>query len=223
MQPRVSVIIRDCQGADQAKACLEAMLGQSEKSMELLCLERTSHEEAVRVFQEYEKKDPRVRSMASWREEAGAGGKSSPVVQGKYVYLPEASYRIETDFLEQAVLALERDRAEVALMGEHQKSLPPYTPFRHWQIAESVFRAVTPWLRQKVFSAEFLEREGLLEQLLDGKEEFWFSYQAVLLAAGLTWAEGEDTEGCQKGEGNLPFGNCFAGESGLVSQLFSLQ
>ena len=55
MQPRVSVIIRDCQGAEQAEACLKTILGQSEKSMELLCLERTSHEEAVKVFQEYAK------------------------------------------------------------------------------------------------------------------------------------------------------------------------
>ena len=65
MQPRISVIIRDCQGAAEAEACLEAMLGQSEQSMELLCLEGTSDEEAVKAFQKYEKKDPRVHSIAS--------------------------------------------------------------------------------------------------------------------------------------------------------------
>lgn len=223
MQPRVSVIIRDCQGAEQAEACLKTILGQSEKSMELLCLERTSHEEAVKVFQEYAKKDPRVHSVASRSETAGAVEKSSPVVQGKYVYLPEASYRIETDFLERAVLALERDRAEVALVGERRKSLPPYTPFRHWQIAESVFRAVTPWLFRKVFSADFLQRQGLLEQILNGKEVSWISYQAVLLAAGLTWVDEKDLEGNQKEEGNLPLENDYSGEADLVSQLFSLQ
>lgn len=222
MQPRVSVIIRDCQGAAQAKACLEAILGQSEQSMELLCLEGTSQEEAVRVFQEYEKKDSRVRSIPSWREEAGAEGTPFSVVLGKYVYVPAASYKIKADFLEQAMKALEKDRGDMALTGADRKSFPPYAPFRHWQISESVFRAVTPDLCQKVFSADFLEREGLLEQLLDGKEGFWFSYQAVLLAAGLTWVEREDTEVCQKREGNLSFGNSLAGEAEFISQLFSL-
>lgn len=218
MQPRISVIIRDCQGAAEAEACLEAMLGQSEQSMELLCLEGTSDEEAVKAFQKYEKKDPRVHSIASLREATGTERNFLLAVQGKYVYFPEASYKIKTDFLERAVKALERDRADVALMGAGRKSFPPYTPFRHWQIAESVFRAVTPCLFQKVFSVDFLEGQGLLEQILDGKEGFWISYQAVLLAAGLTWVDGE-AEGQQ---GALSFGNRFAGETEFVSQLFSL-
>lgn len=70
--PKVSVIAVLCGAEERLEQCLDSILGQNFKSLELICVDCGADDESLRLLQERASDDARVRVICQGDENEGA-------------------------------------------------------------------------------------------------------------------------------------------------------
>lgn len=111
--PKVSVIIPVYNVERYLGECLDSILGQTLKDIEVLCVDDGSTDSSPKVLAEYAARDPRVRVFASahggaYRAREVALGRAS----GEYVHFMDADDLLETDAYARLVETADRERLD---------------------------------------------------------------------------------------------------------------
>jgi glycosyltransferase involved in cell wall biosynthesis len=115
-QPQVSVIIPVHNTEAYFPACLESVLAQSLREIEILCVDDASPDQCGRIMDEYARRDARVRPLHRARSGvSGARNAGLAEARGRYVYFMDSDDRISPDFLESFLLSALRNRADLTL------------------------------------------------------------------------------------------------------------
>lgn len=206
-QPIVSVIMPVYNGETYLRQCLDSVVNQTLKEIEIICVDDGSSDRSVEILKEYAEKDERV--MVLQQENAGAGAARNnglSKASGKYLSFLDSDDFFETDMLEKAVEKIAADRADfVVFRCDHylndtntfkkaaytlkKQTLPPYTPFNFRQITDNVFKAFVGWAWDKVYDREFVMKHNLKFQEQRTSNDMLFVFSALVLAKRITYLD----------------------------------
>lgn len=199
-RPAVSVII-PCYNAEKYLAqCIDSILAQTRRDIEIICIDDGSSDGTMGILEEYEKKDGRIRVIR--QENAGAGAARNNGLRwatGEYLSFLDADDFFEPDMLEKAVAAADQyaadyvvfqadryytaeDRYEPIPWSLRTSDLPPYMPFSYRQLTDNIFLTFVGWAWDKLFRRSFVLEQELYFQEQRTTNDMLFVFSALICA-----------------------------------------
>lgn len=197
---KVSVIIPVYNVKTYLKQCLDSIVGQTLKEIEIICVDDESTDGSLQILQEYAEKDQRVQIIK--QKNAGAGAARNNGMRhatGKYLSFLDSDDFFELDMLEKAYELAEKDQDDFVVYKSdqyhtekdefvnvswvvRQAELPPYQPFNHRQMTDNVFKVFVGWAWDKLFRKDFIDKYELTFQEQRTSNDMLFVFSAVVLA-----------------------------------------
>ena len=116
MIPKVSVIIPVHNCAPWLKECLDSIVSQSLRELEIICVDDASTDDSLSILNGYAQKDPRIRVVTS-SEKLGAGlarNKGMDLAQGEFLSFCDADDAYTPNALEILYNIAKNSAAEIA-------------------------------------------------------------------------------------------------------------
>ena len=113
----ISVIIPVYNVAAYLPRCLDSVLAQTFRDIEILCINDYSTDGSLRVLEQYAKQDRRIKIFSNKENIGGALSRNVGLdnATGEYVYFIDSDDWIEPDYLEKMLSAIETAKTEVVL------------------------------------------------------------------------------------------------------------
>jgi len=197
---KVSVIIPVYNASEHLGQCLDSVLNQTLKEIEVICVDDGSSDDSLALLQSYAEKDERVKVI---HQENGGAGKARntglAVAKGKYLSFLDADDFSESTMLEKAYGKAEEQKTDIVVFNSDQyyedtdeyrqvswtirkKELPPYRPMYHRTFTDNVFKVFVGWAWDKLFLREFVLKHDLKFQEIRTTNDMRFVFMAVVLA-----------------------------------------
>ncbi len=200
VQPKVSVIVPVYNLSEYLRQCLDSIVGQTLKEIEIICVDDESSDDSPQILEEYAKKDSRIQVIR--QKNAGAGAARNNGMRhakGTYLSFLDGDDFFEPDLLEKAYERAEQTGADFVVYKSDQyhtekdefvqttwvvreKEIPPYEPFSFRQMTMNVFKVFVGWAWDKFYRREFVERYHLEFQEQRTSNDLLFVFSAVVLA-----------------------------------------
>ena len=198
--PVVSVIIPVYNAEKFIDSCLDSVLSQSLKEIEVICVDDGSTDATERILGEYAGRDGRVRVIRTQNRGAGAARNTGlKLAKGRYVVFWDADDTFRRDALEKMALRCEGLSADLCLCSArkrddetgtvyasgaylNRKLLPRHELFNRRTLPQYIFNvsANIPW--NKMLRREFVLSCGLQFQELPHANDVFFSMTALYRA-----------------------------------------
>lgn len=197
--PTVSVIVPAYNAVSYVPQCLDSLLSQSFKDIEIICIDDGSTDETLDLLRAYEQKDPRVSVLK--QNNAGPGvarNNGIDAARGDYLYFLDADDFCHPDFLEKALQTAKETDADVVvcrfnLYNQNVKvEISPAWTLRSDLYPQEAFDWTAnpldlfgtfhnyPW--NKLCKTEFIRQNDIRFQEIYLTEDFLFSAKALVLA-----------------------------------------
>ena len=198
--PKVSVIIPVYNASEFLEECLDSILHQTLKEIEVICVDDGSSDNSLEILQKYKDQDPRIIIISQRNQGAGAArNKGMSMATGKYLSFLDSDDFFEKDMLKLAYDKAEEDKADFVVFNSDQyytekdkfvevawtlrvKEIPPYTPFNHRQMTDNIFKVFVGWAWDKLYNREFVEKNNLVFQEQRTSNDMLFVFSAVAIA-----------------------------------------
>ena len=206
-QPVVSVIMPVYNCGKYLRQCMDSVVNQTLKEIEIICVDDGSQDDSVAILKEYAAKDSRVQVVQQPNKGAGAARNNGlGRATGRYLSFLDSDDFFETNMLAEAVEKIEADKADFVVFGcdfylnDKEKftpcrfslkteTLPPYTPFTFRAITDNVFRSFVGWAWDKLYDREFVLKNNLAFQEQRTSNDLLFVYSALVMAEKITYLD----------------------------------
>ena len=118
---KVSVIIPVYNGESYLEQCLDSIIGQTLKEIEIICVNDGSKDRTQQILEKYAEKDSRIQIIN--QENGGAGAARNAglrIARGEYLSILDGDDFFEPDMLEKAYKKAKESRAELLVFGSDQ-------------------------------------------------------------------------------------------------------
>ena len=186
------------------RACLDSVLSQTLRELEVICVDDASPDGCPAILDEYAQKDPRV-SVIHLTENRGQGnGRNLGLLRasGKYVYFLDSDDTIEPDAMEELYRKAEEEELDGIFFDSRtvfesealarryasypaaRKGVYPDGPVPGTELFESFIRQGewTCYVQRQFWKRSFLREEGILFPVRVEHEDEVFAFEAVLAA-----------------------------------------
>lgn len=197
---KISVILPVYNVEKYLRQCLDTIIGQTLKEIEILCVDDGSTDNSAKILEEYAQKDQRVKVFT--QKNAGAGAARNLGLRhasGKYLSFLDSDDFFEPDMLEEAYEQAERYEAEMVVFRSNQyltekdeyketpwtlrkQELPPYAPFGRRQMTDNIFKVFVGWAWDKLFLKSFIDEKNITFQEQRTSNDLFFVFSAVATA-----------------------------------------
>ncbi len=199
-QPKVSVIVPVYNVEMYLEQCLDSIIHQTLREIEIICVDDGSTDGSVAILKRYAAEDSRF--VLLYQENKGGGAARNlgmTVAGGKYVIFLNSDDFFEPALLEKSYEAAESHSADVVLFDARRFNdkkqqvvetsrflrtdlLPEQEVFSRRDVANDIFRITSPapWLR--LYRSDFLARAGLQYQEISNSNDFYFGLCTLALA-----------------------------------------
>ena len=185
---KVSVIIPVYNVEKYLRACLDSVVNQTLKDIEIICVDDGSTDSSPAILAEYAAKDPRVKVITRPKSNAGAARNAGmAVATGEYLGFVDSDDWCELTLFEKAYETAEKDAADVVFWRFVLCDAASGA-----RIHEGLFSAVynretalisynlAPWSR--LVRRDFVLREKLSFQEIARSNDVYFGGMAIMLA-----------------------------------------
>ena len=118
---KVSVIIPVFNVEDYLKQCLDSVVHQTLKDIEIICVNDSSTDKSLDILEEYAKTDWRIRVITQPNAGAGAArNKGMDVATGKYLAFLDSDDFFELNMLEKAYEMAEDEQSDLVVYKSDQ-------------------------------------------------------------------------------------------------------
>ena len=198
--PVVSVIVPVYNVEQYLPQCLDSIVNQTLKNIEIICVNDSSTDNSLNILNHYAEKDPRIKVVTQPNGGAGAArNRGLSLAAGKYLSFLDSDDFFEPDMLELAYNKAVCDKADFVVFQSDQyytdrkefvsvpwtlreKEIPPYTPFNHRQMTDNIFKVFVGWAWDKLYDREFVEKNHLRFQEQRTSNDLLFVFSAVAIA-----------------------------------------
>lgn len=196
----VSVIIPVYNAAPYLRQCLDSVVRQTLRDIEILCVDDGSTDGSPAILREYEARDSRIRVLTQPNLNAGAArNRGLDEARGDYLSFLDADDFFEPDMLEKAYARAKDLNAEILVFrcdnyhddegrySDRKNSIeaawmPQEQPFPGTAVKGNLFLAFVGWAWDKLFSREYVQKTGLCFQEQRTTNDLYFTYLALARA-----------------------------------------
>ena len=195
---KVSVIIPVYNEEDYLRECMDSVLAQTLREIEIICVDDGSADDSVRILEEYARRDPRVMLVKQKNRYAGmARNLGMSRASGKYLSFLDADDFFSPVFLEKMYETAENAGADVVICNEKYydsetgemsrrekwETMPEnHSCFSADDLPDGLFQITNGWAWDKLFSADFIRRSGLKFSESRTANDGYFVYMAMAMA-----------------------------------------
>ena len=205
--PKVSVIIPVYNAEKYLRQCLDSVMGQTLREIEIICVDDGSTDGSVAILQEYAEKDSRVQVLQQKNQFAGvARNNGMAAAKGEYYVFLDADDFFEPDLLRLQYEQCEKYQADISLCGADKydvrenafiptpwllnlRNFPKNSPFSREDVCSNIFRLTTPVPWNKMFSAQFVKNNNIKFQGLSRANDVFFVWTALTLASRIVYVD----------------------------------
>ena len=197
MAPQISVIIPVYNAEKTLKDCLDSVLGQSFRDMEIICVNDGSTDDSPRILSEYAAADGRVRAITKANGGAGsARNRGIDEAHGEYLAFIDADDFWKPKLLEKVLAAAEKHHADLCYYSceqydettgktsgfPHSAWYPKAEVFSGKDAAATIFQMTAPGPVFRIYRRDFLNQHELrfLDQHI--AEDMYLTYLAAAFA-----------------------------------------
>jgi glycosyltransferase involved in cell wall biosynthesis len=208
LTPKVSVIVPVYNAEKYLEQCLDSILNQTLREIEIICVDDGSSDSSKAILNRYRQKDERLIIVEQANSGAGAArGHGQRLAKGKYLSFLDSDDFFEPQMLEKAYERCELDQAQICIFGtqyiDDTKSgeatpapwklklsvLPQHRPFSWREIPERLFNFCDGCAWDKLFLASFIRDNEVEFGEYPNCEDTKFTFTALSRAERITWLD----------------------------------
>lgn len=202
--PKVSVVIPVYNTAPYLRQCLDSVVGQTLRDIEIICVDDGSTDDSLSILREYERRDGRVTVLTQKNQYAGvARNNGKAIARGEYLVFWDSDDYFDPRFLEKMYGQIEKDEADIAVCGGKRfyqdagvevpavdyldpARIPLKVPFNRETNPDYIlnFTCEAPW--NKMYRKSFIDGLGLDFQPKKNGNDVYFVAVALCLADRIT-------------------------------------
>lgn len=198
--PKVSVIIPVYNSEKHLKRCLDSVINQTLRDIEIICVDDGSTDNSLDILKEYESTDQRIKVLSQPNINAGAARNHGlRYAKGEYLSfldsddffsfnMLETAYRKAIEFNAEIVVFRsdfyfeDNNRFESAPWTIRNELLPDKEPFAGTDIKKDALKLFLGWAWDKLFLRSFICEQDLHFQEQRTSNDLTFVFTAVLTA-----------------------------------------
>lgn len=201
---KVSVIIPIYNTSKYLRQCLDSVIAQTLKEIEIICVDDGSTDECPEILKEYAAKDSRIKLLRQENQFAGtARNYGMTIATGKYFAFWDSDDFFRPKALELMYNQCEKHNADVCICSAshffddiqktlpstgylNKKYMPKQLPFSRKDIPDYILNFATahPW--NKLFRREFIEKMGLTFHGTPNGNDIFFVINSIARAERIT-------------------------------------
>lgn len=203
-EPIVSVVVPVYNTAPYVRECLDSLINQTLRDIEIICVDDGSTDGSDAILEEYAAVDPRVRVIRQQNQFAGvARNNGMAAARGTYVMFCDSDDWMALDALELMSDRAEHDHADICVCGGERfyegidltvtdpsylnmKRVPEELPFNRESNEEFIFSFTTIMMYNKMYRRDFLREHQLAYSSRRNGEDVVISALALWKAQRIT-------------------------------------
>ena len=196
--PKISVIIPVFNVEQYLEQCLDSVLNQTLREIEVICVDDGSTDSSLDILQEYAARDKRLQIIKQKNKGAGAARNAGlAVAKGEYLHFLDSDDFFELNMLEEMYNKAKKDGSDIVVCGYSKydqqlgKDTPPirinemflkHSPIVPEEFTNNLFEVcfATPW--SKIFKRNLFNKYKLQFENLKNCNDFTCVMTAVALA-----------------------------------------
>lgn len=204
--PKISVIIPCYNTEKYLRECLDSVINQTLKDIEIICINDGSTDNSGKILDEYAKKDNRIKVIHKENEGAGvARNVGISLAKGEYLSILDSDDVFELNMLELLLQKSESTNADITIcrsqilnlqnnqiedMSWSLKYLPDKEIFSYKDFLPfHVFDFCIGWSWDKLYKTSFVKEYNLEFQNLRSTNDAYFVFLSLCLAKKITTIE----------------------------------
>lgn len=198
--PLVSVVIPVYNAERFLPQCLDSLIAQTLKDIEIICVDDGSTDGSLSVLRRYESQDQRIRVLTQPNQGAApARNHGMKYIRGEYAQFLDADDFFDIDMLESFRARARKTGADVVVCrcrhynnatGETNSftwtispfMLPQKEVFSRLDVPERIFQWTIGWAWDKFYKTSFLKRHHLQFQPLQASNDLFFTFRSLICA-----------------------------------------
>lgn len=193
--PKVSVIIPVYNVEEYLRECLDSVVNQTLKEIEIICVDDGSTDNSLEILKEYAKKDNRITVITQKNLHAGVARNAGlAVAKGEYLSFLDSDDFFELNMLEETVKIAEQENSDITFyqyknynnetkqaekVAGINKQFPinekGYAVLQTEKIISQLFTICNPMPWNKLISHHLIKEEKLFFQSLPASNDVYFS------------------------------------------------
>lgn len=206
-QVKVSVILPVYNSQRYLRDCLDSLLKQSLREIEIICINDGSKDGSPEILKEYKAKDNRIKVINQENMGAGAArNKGLDMAIGEYLLFLDADDFFERDMLKLTYEKAKKENADICLFESYsydnitktkeintnaikKKFLPDKNVFNRNDIDSNIFKDIRGWAWDKLYKRSFVLNYNLRFQEIRTTNDMYFVFVSLLKANRITLLE----------------------------------
>ncbi|MDE7416237.1 MAG: glycosyltransferase [Lachnospiraceae bacterium] len=204
----VSVIIPVYNASKYINACMDSLLGQTLRNIEIICVNDGSTDNSLEILKEYQQRDNRIKVIDQENQGAGSARNNGMIyARGEYLLFLDADDYFSPKLCDLAYYHAKNKKAQICLFGADREDVTngkkehmdwvlceneiPGKVFSAMDINEKIFQITTgcPW--SKIFEHKFIKQNQLRFQNIKNTNDVLFVRTACALAERMTCVRNE--------------------------------
>ncbi|MCQ2735177.1 MAG: glycosyltransferase [Alphaproteobacteria bacterium] len=149
---KVSVIVPVYNTAKYLQCCLDSIIGQTLRDIEIVCVNDGSTDESLKILQEYMENDSRIKIISQKNQGLSAARNAGlKIASADYISFVDSDDFIHPEFLEQLYNAIQKTKCDVAGCDFAKIKKNKQLPFA-WKIKTKIYKpAINVLLNKRNF------------------------------------------------------------------------
>jgi len=203
-RPKVSVIIPVYNAQDYLKQCMDSIIGQTIRDIEIICIDDQSTDNSLEILQQYAIRDSRIKVIKQEKSGAGAArNKGLKFASGEYLSFLDADDFFEPNMLEKAYSAGVQNMSDIVVFRSDiydnvkKKFIPNFSTIRtdlipkkksfcFKDLKNDIFRVFIGWAWDKLFLRDFVISHQLYFQEQRTTNDLFFVFSALVKSKNIT-------------------------------------
>lgn len=202
--PKVSVIIPVYNTEKFLKECLDSIINQTLKDIEIICVDDGSIDNSLNILNEYSQKDSRIKFLTQQNKGAGAArNKALEIANGEFLAFIDSDDYCESNFLEKMYAKACKTNADITICAVDSydvntnkrerlpyslelNNLPQEEVFNAFSMPNTIFNSFQNWNVNKLFKHSFIKDQHIQFQEIYRTNDLLFTCTALILAKSIT-------------------------------------